>query len=562
MGLTTELERAPSGGGTLAERKADANRRASLAALRQTQPWIAESLPPPDPSLRWLLGRDGSLTARRGERGRWLGDCSLPHRAARRMFRDLDANAPVCCLLAPIHAGMIRVVLDTLRANQALLVIVPDPAELAGMLACEDFSSDLSDHRLWFVGSDVLGDIDRIYTRHPGLPVPGQFIRPSFTSCDTEQLIASAQQAISRVLARVPEQLDQLKTRWRGAPARVRTVCVVAPSHFRLWRDTTPTLLHAIAETDGALQALPIDTDRPTYSAPLAVAFAAVDADAVLSADLARGDIPGMVEDARPWVTWITTRRVPTCVPSAERDRLVLVDASLVPAARAAGWQSEQLVVAGWPELDELVEPAAPCEPPHDAPPHLLIAADLGPTAVPVEVDRFSSHAVLWNAVLEELTRDPSALREPADAYLADRARRFGIDPGQLQTSRFLEGCIASGFAIGIARLLSSSGVPLRIAGVGWEQVEPPPGLLIGPVTDRRQLFSLVRDARAVVNVMVDALSGHPVHACGVPVMHAQGRSRSTLLSDAQSLVRGHVPPQPLRGRRLSGGLLQQLLAT
>lgn len=560
MGSMTELDRAPSFGGTLAERKATANRRASLTALRQTQPWIADSLPETDRALAWVLGRDGSLTARRGERGRWLGDCSLPRRVAERLFRDLDAHAPVCCLLAPLHAAMVRVTLDRLRDEQALLVIVPDLSDLSAMLSCEDFSGDLTAHRLWFVGPDVPGDIDRIYSLHPGLPVPGQFIRPSATSCETEPLVTSAQQAFSQAVAKATGQMDRLRSRWRGTVTRVKNVCVLAPSRFRLWRDSTPALLHAIAETDGALQARPLDTDRPTQNAPLAVAKASLDADAILSADLGRGDIPGMVEDALPWITWITTRRVPNCVASATRDRLVLVDSSLVSAARAAGWQREQIVVADWPELDALVEAAPTHESSNDIPPHLLIAVDLPSITVPAEVDRFSSHAVLWDAILEELQRDPSALLDPAEDYLADRARRMGIDPGQLQRRRFLDCCIAGGFAIGIARLLSSSGVPVRIAGSGWDHIEPPFGQMVGAVTDRRQFLSLLRDARAIVNVMIDALPGHPVHACGLPVLHAHGRSRGELLSATRSLMTGHVPPTPLRGRRLSGALLRQLL--
>lgn len=546
-------------GGTLASREAELRRVASLSALRLTQPWIAERLPVPDDSLEWLFGRDGTLSARCSVTGRWLGNCSLPRRASERMLRDMEVSASVACLLAPIHAAMVRVVADRLRRDQALLVIVPDDAELAVLLSCEDFSDAMRAHRLWFAGAPIADDIEQLYARHIGLPVPGQFVRASTTAHEVEPLIQVAQGAFSRVVAAVPERLAAIRAGGRVGSGRGRRVCVVAPSGFRLWRDTTPPLLHALAETDGKLTGLPVDTDIPTRSAPIALALASADAAAVLSADLGRGDIPGMVDESKPWISWITSRRVPARVATAVGDRLILCDPTLVPLARKAGWTADHLHVAGWPDLEEISAVPSAVEEPEPGGPYLLLLADLPTTAVPAEVDQFSSHRVLWEAIQRELRTNPTALAVRPEDYLGDRASRLGIDVRQLASRRFLDQCIPSGFAIGVASLLVDAGLPLRVGGVGWEQAELPRQVLLGPVVNRQHFASLVRDAAALVSVFTDDATSHPIHACGKAVLHAHGRDRARLLSDANALRSGQVPPLPLRGRRISGPLLLEL---
>lgn len=481
------------------------------------------------------------------------------------MLRDLEVSASVACLLAPFHAATVRSVLDRLRRDQAVLAIVPDDAELASLLCCEDFSSDLDAHRLWLVGAKVERDIERIYDHRVALPVPGQFIRPAATHHDVEPLISISQQAFSRVVASIPPRLESIRARdrERGTSDVVRRICVVAPGGFRLWRDTTPALLHAISETDGRLIAVPIDTDVPSRSAPIALAESAVGADAILAADLGRGDVPGMVSEEKPWVTWVTTRRVPPRVATARRDRLILVDPSLVPLAIQAGWERRQLQIAGWPDLNELIAPGIGCND-GDAVrgnPHLLMLVDLPPRVVPPEIDQFSSHGVLWNAIQDELRGNPAALHAGVPRYLDDRARRLGIDPNQLARQRFLEHCIPSACAIGVALRLADAGLPLRVGGAGWDDVGLPEGVYLGPIRDRSQFASLVRAAAALVSAVAPDDAAHPIRACNRPVVHAFGREPSSLLADAKALLSGVRPRLPLRGRCISGPLLFELFS-
>src|SRR5437868_5179326 len=91
------------------------NYKSNLIALRSSQPDLAATLTDDRPDAQWLLGRDGSLTARVS--GQWWSGCSLPLRAAQTLLEKLDLGARVSCFLSPTHAAQLRVTLDRLSAS-------------------------------------------------------------------------------------------------------------------------------------------------------------------------------------------------------------------------------------------------------------------------------------------------------------------------------------------------------------------------------------------------------------------------------------------------------------
>src|SRR4051794_24021803 len=92
---------------TAATAAAARNYQSNLSALRSSQVDLAAYLRPDMPQAEWLLGRDGSLTARLN--GQWWSGCSLPLRAAQTLLEKLDLGARVSCFLSPTHAAQLRV---------------------------------------------------------------------------------------------------------------------------------------------------------------------------------------------------------------------------------------------------------------------------------------------------------------------------------------------------------------------------------------------------------------------------------------------------------------------
>src|SRR5262249_11797592 len=134
---------------TRAMAEARENWNLNLKALHLTQPSLASSLSPPLPAPHWIYARDGSLSVL-NDLSSWWSGCSLPRRAAQEMLRKLAISATTACFLAPSHAQQVVVALQILKAEQALIVIVPELLELQIALHCHDFTADLARHRLWF----------------------------------------------------------------------------------------------------------------------------------------------------------------------------------------------------------------------------------------------------------------------------------------------------------------------------------------------------------------------------------------------------------------------------
>ena len=518
-----------------------------MCALSLSQPPIVDAARFAAHDVQWAFARDGSLTAFDAA-GRWWNGCSVPLLAAKSMLATLDVTGRCACFLRPTLAGHLRTALDKSRDDQAIISVQPDLADLRVLLGSADFSRDVRRGRLWFAwGEDWPGEMARLFEQRPGLPTPSQFIRiPTTASEEVEKLIAAAQRVFAQVnAARTARAAERRPHQPRGSAGQPARLCVVAPTGFRLWCDAGSVLLPTLQRPD--VQVRRFDPDHPASAAAAALAAAAADCDAVVSADVTRADAPGVLPADVPWVTWVTSPRVPSFEPAGPRDALLVADPAWKRDAKDAGWPADRVAVAGWPTTSTPDAPASPSAP-------LAVIADTLPLGdePPQRLSEFSSHLLLWNEILAEISSGPFTVGDDAAQYLAARMRRFGITDAGFDHRLFVERLIVPAYQQAVARALLRANVPLLLFGEGWggiDEFSPHAG---GAVRSRRDLRCATRGVRGLVHVW-PAAHAHPIDAIGLPVLRPCGESlRSFIELASKPLPQGpsHALP-PLRAEAL-----------
>jgi hypothetical protein len=530
-----ELAPPPAEAGlTLAENRARQNLAANLAAMAKQQEGMSHAVELPQDG-EWVFARDGALTIRDQER--WWTGCSVPRRAARCALRELDAGGALTCFPAPPHPAYVAEALALLRANQAVLVILPERELLQRFLACEDFSASVAANRLWFfAGEDWPRQVEDFLNSNPGLPIPMSFIRaPATGAARFDPMVDPAQQAFSRVTAERGAAIGELVASPRP---NASGWCVVGGSHFRLWDDAGLVLAQTIcgAVRGDAERVEVVDIDNPLRAGPLAVAQTAAGCDVLIAADLGRADLPGIVRQETAWITWMTKERCPSAAAAGPRDWVLLADATLAPVARAAGWEGNRIAVAAWP-LPTLPQASG-------VHPGVTLIADIGAIEPPAELEEFSSHRVLWEAIANELSRDAFVAGDDARAYLARWAKRAGINAGDLPEAMFVEKLVYPVTQIFLARALAGARVPLRLAGAGWGEHAELARFAMGPIKTRAELLSIVASSAVLLDGW-PGKAGHPVRRMGQPVLDASSCGGEGLERQARSLLRGAGKYQP-----------------
>ncbi len=493
--------------------------------------------------MSWLFARDGALTARDAA-GAWWADCSVPAAAAKLMLKSFGGSGTVACFLRPPSAAALRVALDRLRPNQAIVAIVPDVQAACVMLHCESFAADVRGDRLWLtIGDDWETALASLLRDHEGLPTPTQFVRLSDGTEElAEAMIAPAQRVLTEITHLRAATIGQLLE--RTTEVSPKDACVIAPSHFRLWDDAGHTLL----QLAGQLGWTHLDPDDPACTSPLAMARAASRCGAVITPNTARADLPNVVAASTAWITWLTGPRVPAFAGAGPRDALIVADPTWRDTAIANGWPAARVHVATWPAAEL---PRAPKG-------ALLIAADIRPLDPPKEVVEMSSHRLLWEAITDELTRDPFALGPSILDYLHARMKRINIATNAIDQRRFIDDLIVPAYARGLAELLRQNGLPLRCVGEGWDAIEMLKPFARGPIATRERFAEAVAASAALVHVFPMSCA-HPIAHQGRPVVYATG-GRETFLRDARAAVAGKLASGLHSAPVLTAELLQRLL--
>ncbi len=516
---------------TLAQTQAQQNASANLSAISQLQPdltpWIQEQHLP----VEWVFGRDRSLTAL-DESGQWFSGCSLPTRAAEAMFARLEARGAVVCMLLPSHAAHLRVALRRLRSEQAIIAVIPDMRHLAMILHCDDFTDEIQSHRLWFAAGPAweIG-LRRLFDDQPGLATPLQFIRsPDVDRDSSDEMITAAQKIFADVTASRSEQIQSLRLdATRQAPQATRRLCVVAGSRFRLWNDIGASML-GVFENQSQIPIEHFDADDPARSAPLALLQACQNCNAIFTANTVRSDLPGLIPDQLPWITWATTARIPSSALAGEWDQLIVVDPKLKDLAIKAGWNASRVHVGSFPSLDQSSKS-------HTGEGRLGIFVDTCTLETPEDLANYSSHSLLWEGIRHELHRDPFALLDVLP-FLTERMKRMGIGEDGFPFNRFIEKLIMPAYQQGLARTLIGAGVPLQLYGAGWDKLPEFAAHAAGEIVDRDQFHSAIAQCAALVHVWPSALA-HPIDASGALVVRRTTRRPEPFVQEARAAAAG-----------------------
>lgn len=509
----------------------------NLAALAESQADVAELLPQRLAGLTWTAGRDGALTAQ-DSAGSWVTGCSLPRRAAEAMLATMQAKRGTACFLAPSHAAQIRVALNRLDATQALLAIIPDAISAAFVMSGDDFTEDIRAGRLWLaVGAEWSTAAEAILSRNEGLPLPSSFIRlPVLSDDSAEPLMRTAREIFTSETTRRAARLDRLReqSRDRRGQSSNPRILLVAPTRFRLWDDAGWLMWRTLTQSPcDEVRFVAMDPDDPRQASPLALAMAASDCDAVLTANAYRSEMPGIVSSCLPWLTWATTPRIAPPAADAPGDRLLLAEESLHDAALAAGWSVDRICLATWPDR------ASPgiahgTEQMTKAP--LVLISDTVAIDEPPTPFELSSHHVLWTLIRDEIRRDPFCIGHNLAAYLGERMARLGLDETTVNLGLFIDQLIAPGFLQGVARILLDNNVPLGIYGSGWDTLPTFRSAWGGEVSTRERFEELIANAGALLHPS-PLIGAHLSHAYGQPVLHGLQPSAAGLVAAARAIL-------------------------
>jgi len=473
------------------------------------------------------------------EDGRWWSGCSVPLRAAQYMMRTLNVSSTTACMLIPAHAAQVRAVLDLLQRQQGLIALVPDIRSLRTLLCCDDFSEEIERHRLWFAwGQEWEVELLRIFEENPGLPTPSQFVRPVAADySEADSLVAPAQKNFGEVNASRTARISEIIQTGESGVSKSRAgrpcydVCVIAPSGFRVW-DYAGGVLAKVLEHAEGVSIQRFDPDDPASASPLALAQVAANCGAILAANTARADLPEVAHRRTPWITWVTTPRVPNAAGRGDKDALLVADEAWRKSAIDAGWPEDKVGIANWQHGQEYLP-----MPPITSDSHVAIVADLSSLQPPKQIAEYSSHALLWDAIAEELLKDPFALSH-LDAFLDERMRQLQITAERFDRALFIERLIVPAYQQGLAQLLVRQNIPLRCHGRGWEKIEALSECGAGAIENRQEFVDAIGASTSLIHCWpVD--HAHPIDACGRPIVRAFGKTREQFLRDVKLAIQG-----------------------
>ena len=513
-----------------------ANWQANFSALQSFQLDLASRFSSAPEPQSWIFARDGFLTTRTD--ATWLSGCSVPLLAARSLLKTLELTGTLGCFLNPSHAAQIRAALEKIQPIQALLIVIPRLSDLAIVLQCDDFSSEIGAGRLFFVAGEDWGDqMAALFEKYPGLPLPQQFLRTLLLDdAEMHEMSGEAQKVISRETNRRAEMAPRIIS---SARAQGR-ILVVAGSRFNL-ADLSNLALRRGLLGDDPFTAF--DPDHPLTASPMALAQAAGNCSAIVAADLIRADLPGTISMETRWITWSTTGRIAPPDPEAAGDAILLADAAWKSDAIKAGWPADRIRIAGWPQI----LPAPPTPP---GAPVAAILADTRTIEIPQKIRDFSSQLLLWEFIEEELKNKPMALDQNIDRYLDARQKRFNIPGETLDRAMFLNRLIRPAYQQGSARLVMKHRIRPGLIGRGWSEIQEFKAYAMGPAESLDDLARMLAGCHFLIKAfptdgaVISALPMRVVSIADIAgVIHSSGCTSGA--------------SQPILNRELIGSLIQ-----
>lgn len=506
------------------------NYHANLAALESI--WCRTTLCVPEtmPELEWLYARDGALSARHVD-GQWLSSVSIPRRSADRMLGKAQVSGSSAVLIAPTHAQQIRVVLDRLTAQQVLIVIIGGEYMAGTILACADFSGDIRSKRLWLAcGPDWPEELNAILEGNEGIAPPSMMIRvPGLNAENVDAILKPCEAILAQHSQNHRTQLNLLHSKPRFPRRPPAKVCVVTGG-FSLWDDASHLLGQLVSNCSAKIVA--VDASRGTNNSSLHLARVADGCDAIVTANISRSDLPQIVPENIPWLTWATQSRLPRAIPSATLDRLIIADASQLDAALAAGWDRSAISVGQEPpRVSSLSRNPLP-----------TIIADLPAINLPRSVEEMSSQRLVWEQIEAEITRNPFCLGKDPIGFVYAVAQQIGLGRAGFPIDTFHTGLVVPCFMRSLALALHGQGVRFAIYGSGWDVLPELSTHWKGPIRNQPELAN----ALALANPLIDVWPGeavHPARRAGRPLLRPLGRDLSWLLREIKTAALKSAPP-------------------
>ena len=520
---------------TAARAQAHLNFTANIRALRSTQAPLFELLATDFTlavgELEFVFAKDGFLTALDAA-GQWMAGCSIPKLASLSMLKNLHLPGPVGCYLSPTHAGQITAALEILTGQQGIVVIQPNAEDLAFMLCCCDFSEQIMGSRLFFVtGANWASMLIDLFNRCFGLSTPSQFIRTSFTDDEiVEALIPVAEAAFREINDARATKINQLKSTYRPSDAR-KKVLVVGSTHFRLWEDEGYILTQSLC-ADSAT-AIAVNPDNPADSSGYNLAVAGANCQAMVIANRFRHELPEVIADDLPVFSWITQGRIGPFDPRFKRDALIVADEKWVTTAKSLLWPDDRIRIATWPDAQAAGMEIATS---FQHVPSLGFIANTYILETPRSRLELSSHHVLWELIRHDISIDPFSIGSNINEFINRRTKKLGISDEGLDRTLFINQLIVPAWQQGIIRILINAGIPVKLFGSNWNQIDGMAQCWQGSVQSRDEF----KAAKQAVSILINPSmikSDHPVLHQNMPVIDAYANNAHQWINRARTAL-------------------------
>ncbi len=490
----------------------------NLQALRLVDPTCADrlaNLAIPD-TVQPATGRDASPTwriRRNADRVEWFGRTSMPTVSAENLLTGFNPGVGNVALSGIGSGRDAWLLARRLGAHRAIVVLETDPLNLALALRLWDLAGPLRDQRIVLLLAEDLDGLREgllaFCREHPGFDIPNRMIAwPWRTKAENQAYQGLLELAINQLQQSRNQTLLQQLTEIQQA-RRPGT----APDAIAVLT-TVPGILHrrlADSLADGAraadMAAVACVPESPRNAGPLAGLAAA----AKLACDGRHVQIV-LLEQCRhhwplagadlPLVSWLIT---------VEPDN----DGWKFPAGRndlavvSTHCQQELLLERGWPADRVLYTPAfvtpRAFETPLDGPREgILLLSDLAPEDKEQAGIKLYSHQVLWDTLRDRLDKQGDTWTpNEAQRWLLAAQSTTGIDLADEAVQADVIDAIRTHLAPSVllsrvARAIRQAGLPLRVAGLGWDRHNWAKDIWDGPSDDpqqRRELLARVKVA-------------------------------------------------------------------
>lgn len=418
-------------------------------------------------------------------------------------------------VLAAIGCGLeAKLLSERLGRHRTTFVLETEPLNLALALRLWDMSAGLRDWRIiLLLAKDLAGLRGKFIAfcqSHPGLELPAKMLAwPWRAKADLQPwqgLLEDVARHVNRDRSQhLAQQISRLQQSYKPAaqPGAVAVLTTVA---------NLLTCRAGEALVDGA-KAAGFETIGCWPDSPLRAGH--------LAGLVASGEVASagknvqivLIDQCRNhWPLQELPNRLVSWLVAAES-----LDETYKPAAGKEDWvvastdkQREQLLSLGWPAgriiaSAPFVSPKA-FDSPNDLPRegvillHDLTAEDPQQAGV-----NLYSHKVLWQELRDRLNREP-------DAWQASQGQRW-LTGAQVSTSTDLADPTVQEQFLGVvqrhlapsvilsraARAIVEAGLPLRIAGTGWQGLDWAKGIALGPMDSPQQRADLLRRAKVAI---------------------------------------------------------------